>query len=247
MPRTASKSNPTNLLEVDRQRIVIDVDREQTPWTVSLTQLVLDGLPLPPDLEVVLEARAGSSMQRFSLGSIREWDRKRMALDELDLDSLLRFRVLIHAPGNPLLVASCENLRSRSLDDAGSLIAMEPADLGEVAWRLEWSEDEPTLLFNPNFFANARGAIQNPAFCALVLPEVARQIAHRIASAPAVANESGHPLHDWALFFRSIGFNAWPPEEPSDETVSRCASSAASRFAQEMQLGAKLRRVLSDA
>lgn len=242
MARTSSTSNPTKLIDIDRQRVTIDVTAGDDGKYAALSRCDLTGYDLAPDLKLVLIARAGATFCRLELGTVGAWDKSPKRLVQLDPRGFLRFRVLIHADGDPRLVASAENLAARDLALSDSILSMEPADLGEVVWNLTWNGDEPILQFNQDLFPSAKGATAYPPFNAFVLPEVVRQIAAKIAADPDRLDDESDPLHVWGDFLDALGVGEPPDEDDAD--AAQWVGSVTEAFARRARFATDLKRVL---
>jgi hypothetical protein len=246
MPRTSSTSNPTKLIEIDRKRVTIDVSRDGGERFAALTRLDLDGYDISPDLKLVMIARVRSTFQRIELGTAGAWDHSPQRLIRLDATGVLRFRLLLHKADNPLLTASAENLVSRDVEQADSFFVMEPAALGEVGWEVSWSGGEPILLFNQELFPNARGAVGYTPFAALVLPEVVRQVAAKIAEDPERLSDDTDALHPWKGFLDGLGADLPPDADADDAEKAAWVTAVVNMFAARTRLGSDLRRLLNN-
>lgn len=243
MARTSSTSNPTGLVEIDRQRVTIEVTRDSEARYAALTKLDLAGYQLPLDLQLILIARAGATFCRIPLGTLGSWNRSPCRLDDLDPRGFLRFRVLIHAANDPQLIASAENLLARDLEQADSLLSMEPADLGEVIWRISWNQDEPVLQFNHELFPNAKAATGYPPFCAFVLPEVVRQVAQKIADEPEKFSDETDALYQWKPLLETLGVEEPPDTDDGSDSV-QWVDGVVEAFAKRGRFVSEMKRML---
>jgi hypothetical protein len=205
MGRLSTRSNPTSLQEIDKKRVGIVVSIIDELRYFNLHKLDLDGMKLSPTHRVVCIARAGKTSQRFEMGSVAAQRRENLLLGELDSSESLRFRILIHAENDPKLLASAENLRPYDENESESLLPMEPADLGQLLWKLDLNEEGPVLKFNSSVFPNAAGVENYLPFAALVLPEAVRKIVEKIAEQPDILDDEDEPLSHWGSWLESIG------------------------------------------
>src|SRR5690349_1627044 len=161
MRRLSTRSNPTNLTEIPRDRVTISLTEVSGDRYFTVSNLELKGLGLDEDLKVLCVARGGGASQRYDLGTVGFWKRDSFLLNRIPKISPIRFRVLVRYENSPLLKASAENLRLTNGGHGESLLPMEPDDLGEQLWRLDITADaEPVLKYNARVFPNA-AAVEN--------------------------------------------------------------------------------------
>ena len=191
MPRLSTLSNPTGLVDLDKQRLSILVDESGKRLAFSLARLDLSGLALPADLTVVVVARRGNAEERVELGSVSGWDKSFRYLTELGEDGSWSFRVLLLVPGSAKLAAAAENIRPEGQGDSSSFIALEPADLGQRPWEITILEQEgrAVLYFNKEIYHSSAEAEADKFFIGLVLPEAVRQLAGWVARNPSVLED----------------------------------------------------------
>jgi hypothetical protein len=239
MGRVSTRSNPTNLRDIDKHRVGITLVEENGKRSFSVGKLDFDDLKLDGHLQVICIARAGSTSQRFPLGTISNWSKDPFALEDIDPSAPLHFRFLVH-DDNPQLVASAERVRLRDQAQAESLLPMEPADLGEEVWRLIIGDDGPILQYNAAVFPSAAGVENYFPFGALVLPEALRRVMEYIAHDPGKLDDENDPISAWRPWLDALGIA--PPEEADDEDWPHQVVRAfcdrhrfASRFTQHLQ------------
>lgn len=202
MPRLSTLSNPTGLIELDKQRINIFVDDEATRLGFSLVRIDITDLHLPMPLDVVVVARRGNSEERVELGSIATWDKSFRPLAEISEDGSLSFRVLLVQPGNTKLIAAAENVRADGLGDSSSFIALEPADLGQCPWEIQILELEgrAVIKFNREIYHSSGEAAADKFFVGMILPEAIRRLAEWISNTPGVLDDSvWEPFKAWLM------------------------------------------------
>lgn len=214
MPRLSTLSNPTGLVELEKQRIGIFIDEQSTKTSYSLTKLDLVGMAIASQIKVVVIARRGNAELRVDHGPVSDCNKGFVDVTELGMDGTLRFRILLVAPGSPKLVAAAENIRPDGLGDSESLIGLEPAgDLGQVPWELRVLEQEgrAVIRFNRDLYANAATAEADRHFASLVFPEALRQLAFwHTQNSGALAESEWEPFKNW-LTLHGI------TDEPGDE------------------------------
>lgn len=220
MGRLSARNNPTNLKEIDRNRISISVSEVAGQRYFTLSQLDLDGLDLADNLKVFCIARAGKTSRRFDMGTAKDWKKESLPLADLDRSESLRFRILLHEDGNPRLVASAEKLRLKDESQSESLLPMEPAELGQLLWRLDFSDEGPVLKYNATVFPSAAGVENYLPFGTLVLPEALRSVMGEIADDPLRLDDEGDPLSAWGGWLDAIGVGR-PPKDVTDDDASK--------------------------
>lgn len=202
MPRLSTLSNPTGLVELEKQCVGIFIDQQAIKTTYSLTKLYLAGLAIGPQIKVVVIARRGNAELRVEHGTVGDWNKGFFDITELGTDGTLRFRVLLIAPGSPKLVAAAENIRPEGLGDSESLIGLEPADLGQVPWELCLLEQEgrAVIRFNRDLYVNAATAEADRHFASLVFPEALRQLAlWHTRHSGALGDSEWEPFKNWLI------------------------------------------------
>lgn len=244
MARISTRSNPTNLLEIDKKNVNLVLTELGGTRFFSLAKLDLASFDLPLDSVVVCVARTGYTSQRFELGPLLNWSKEEHSLDDLDPFGSIRFRVLVHPPNSPKLLAAAENIRPVNDTDSESLLPMEAADLGQQMWRLEMKEDGPILKFNGAVFSSAAGVENYLPFGAFVLPEALRQVLLAIARDPDQLEDETDPLNAWGPWIDSTGLGRIPPGAEESEQIE-WSDSIVSSFCRRHQFASRFDRYLS--
>ena len=175
MPRMLRLSNPTGLIDLEKQRLSIVLDDQGPKPSYSLAALDLTDMRFQSDLRAIVIARRGNSELRTDHGPVTDWRKSYIDLSELGHDGTWSFRVLLIAAGSHKLIAAAENVRPNGLGDSDSIIGLEPTDeLGQVPWELKVLETEgrAVIRFNRTLYQNAAAAEADKHFTCLVLPEV---------------------------------------------------------------------------
>lgn len=215
MPRLSTLSNPTGLVDLEKQRISILIDESNKRLSFSLARLDLVDLTLPLGLNVVVVARRGNAEERVDLGPVASWNKGFTNLTELGDEGIWSFRVLLVKPGSAKLAAAAENIRPEGQGDSSSFIALEPADLGQRPWEIGILEQEgrAVLYFNKEIYHSSGEAEADKFFLGMILPETARQLAIWVARNPgALADPSWEAFRGW-LELHGI------TEEPDEDNV----------------------------
>jgi hypothetical protein len=222
MPRLSALSNPTGLIDIERNRITIVLDESGGRQAFSLARLDLSGLEIHPAVSVVVIVKRGNSEERVSLGEISNWNKGFVVLNEISEEGTWLFRVLLAQPEGMLLVAAAENIRPDGQGDSTSFIALEPAELGQRPWEIQIIENDgrAILRFNKEIFHSSGEAEADKFFTVLVLPEVVRQLAEWLAREPARLSEpTWEAFKAWLLLH---GITDEPSEDSEEEQADWC-------------------------
>lgn len=214
MPRLSRLSNPTGLVDIEKQRVSIVLDDQGTRASYSLTRLDLSGLDLAGDCSAVVVARRGNAELRTIHGPVSDWEKGYVDLTDLGTDGTWSFRLLLVQGASPKLVASAENIRPTGLGDSDSLIGLEPAELGQVPWELLVLEQDgrAVIRFNRDLYQSTAAAEADKHFACLVLPEAVRQLARWHVQYPGrLSDAHWEPFKSW-LAMHGV------TDEPDDDT-----------------------------
>jgi hypothetical protein len=242
MPRLSTLSNPTGLVDIEKNRVTIVVDEAGKGLSFSLARLDLSNLTLPSPLHVVVIARRGNSEERVELGSVSTWDKRFRALTELGEDGTWAFRVLLVQPGSAMLAAAAENVRPDGQGDSSSFIALEPADLGQRPWevRLLELEGRAVILFSKDIYQSAGEAEADKFFVNLILPEAIRRLAEWIAANAAVLEDPvWEPFKTWLSLH---GITEEPNSESAEDQLSWC-NDVVDAFCNRFEFASQLREL----
>lgn len=176
----------------DRQRLLRDdtlvtlrpSDTAPASFDVALD---LDGYSFPPDTTVLVEAYRQSTCMRFDFGAATAViPPPNRVLGEFSPNDTVLFRVKVIGKGerHGQILAEGDRIRCVAPDgDPGSripLLPVESADLGQLAWRLDFgADDEPRLLINSDF-GDWRSMARAPEFMLLVYPAIVEQVLTKI-------------------------------------------------------------------
>lgn len=151
-------------------------DGENPDFTATIR---LEGLNLPPEGAVVVEAYRQSLHERFDFGTVDDIAAKSpTVLRELEPDGL-SFRVKVVEPGSGRLLARGDRFQPQGADDTGrhELLKVVVRDIGPEPWKTEIHDTGlPVLVLNehiPNVLSRIK---TDRAFQALVLPAALRQV-----------------------------------------------------------------------
>lgn len=236
MPRLSTLSNPTGLVDIDRNRISILVDEGSKQLAFSLARLDLEGLNLQGGLHVVVIARRGNSEERLELGPIAGWDKSYKKLSDIADEGTWAFRLLLIVPGSSKLVGAAENIRPAGQGDSSSFIALEAADLGQRPWDIyiEESDGRAVIRFNKSIYMSPGEADADKFFINMILPEAIRRVAEWVANQPACLEEPcWEPFKNWLL---QHGITHDPEDGYEDDWCSEVVHAFCDRFEFAAQL-----------
>ena len=236
MPRMSRLSNPTGLIDLEKQRLSIVLDDQGPKPSYSLAALDLTDMRFQSDLRAIVIARRGNSELRTDHGPVTDWRKSYIDLSELGHDGTWSFRVLLIAAGSHKLIAAAENVRPNCLGDSDSIIGLEPTDeLGQVPWELKVLETEgrAVIRFNRTLYQNAAAAEADKHFTCLVLPEAVRQLARWHAYSPtSIADEVWQPFKNWLTL---MGVTSEPDESASTDTNEEWCREVVSAFCERFR------------
>ncbi|MFQ5716354.1 MAG: hypothetical protein ACE5GQ_04570 [Nitrospinales bacterium] len=179
---------------------LLNVDKHPQSFEI---QFELSDLNLPPEALVFVEAYKRTSYMRFPFGTIgqRAIPSNRNLVDiEPGVIPLFRVKVVDRASQQGRIIALADKILPRGVD-AGtrekiSLLHVEFAeDLGGQIWRLDLSGGWPVLQVNNQIDLIKEIAKSDPAFTALVYPEVVRKILSHIIESDEIDPELDE--EDW--------------------------------------------------
>ncbi len=167
--------NFTERKRIEQERVSIEMIEPRDGGTASFNAAInFEGMELPPNAPVTIEAYRGRAAIRFSWGTVSV---ARPPLDRLlvNIPDNPTFRVKVVAPdGSGALLAMADRIRPQREERHGALIQLDEADLGKEVWKLDCDDGNPTLLVNRNI-PGIEAVVQNDgAFRGLVMPEVLR-------------------------------------------------------------------------
>ena len=168
-----------------------------------------------PNADVILEAYVGSTgeRQRFKLNE--PWIRmaaERFTLGEISEPEHLRFNLkVVENDGGGRLLGSCRQIRWVGFEDlienADGLLAVEPQDIGQLLWKIEFPvEGKPVLLWSKQFWDRRNELAQHPIFRSSALPEMLRLVLTKALDDKAWTNEEdreGTWFDDWTSWMEN--------------------------------------------
>lgn len=171
------KLNFTGRKKIPKSQIAIAVCPQEGKANSFTAEVRLEGLNLPPNADVYVEAYRGHSYMRFAYGTVSNpiipEDR---SLSDFNPGETPRFRVKVvdRSAGLGKIVASADKISPAP--NRNCLLPVEyKDDLGDQIWRLE-TEDGPVLFLNNQIESIRQSARSGDSFLALVYPEIVRQV-----------------------------------------------------------------------
>lgn len=177
---TIRRLNYTGCQRVRRVDVQITMDVDTTPPTF-LCAHSLDHYHFPPDAVIVIEAQAHWTLMRFDCATVSSSTcGGPFQLDDFDSPNGIVFRLKVIGTGaqEGLILGEAEGVRPATddgMEDARSFLAVQPADLGDVVWRLSFVGTDPLLQVNERM-EDWRSFIRRRDVQALLMPEIYRQL-----------------------------------------------------------------------
>lgn len=220
--------NFTGRRRIEQERVAFEVTEgtDGGPSSFDATMLNLDGMGLPADAPVTIEAYRGRMAMRFPWGAVGALtpplDRRLVSVPDNP-----SFRVkVVASDGSGLLLAMANRIRPRREERRGALLWLKPSDaLGKEVWRLEFGDGNPTMLINQNVSGLDAAVQSDGAFRGLVFPEAMRAVLVRalIVDDADLEDDEGD-WSEWLRFARSFHDESLLSGEDGD--VGRAARMA---------------------
>lgn len=216
-------------------------------------ELALEGLGLPPEASLFIEAYYRAAYRRFNFGTVGDprppserW------LDGIPVRKpLFRVKVVYAEDGIARILAAADKIMpedsERDEDARQSLLPVEYEDLGDRVWALDLDSDWPRLLLNKRFEGIREAARSGPEFLALVYPEVFRAILARALQEGRFDPDCDD--NDWGTLW--LRFACWeldrprPPDDSNGGAVE-WIEEAVNAFCVRVQAASRFERLLSE-
>lgn len=237
-----NRLNYTSRKRINHQdvRIVI-YDREKQP-PVFDAALKLKDYKLPEDALVFVEAYRQTQWMRFAFGKVGSLippvDR---TLREFDGAEGVRFRVRVTSASGRrgVMLAEADTIQAKRSDDVEDeripLLPVQPADLGHLVWKLDFSSD-PVLLVNKSL--DWRAVASSPPFRSLVCPAALKEVLTRILyweDYPDLDDKEDWKAK-WLLFGSSLPGCGDVPGEDENDCFEEWIEVATEAFAHQVNL-----------
>lgn len=172
------KFNYTGRKKIVRARVPVTLRQEAGGLFAFDAVINLEGLGLPEEADVFVEAYHRTSYMRFPFGKVGDItppDNRLLA--EVEPGVLPHFRIKVVMEGR--ILASADTIMPRRSEDEPkdklSLLPVEFQDLGDLIWRLDLSNG-PVLQLNSAIEDIREIARSDQSFFVLVYPEIIRQV-----------------------------------------------------------------------
>ncbi len=252
MTRMTRRVNFTERTKIPRSRVRIRIVEEGARRKFD-AEFHLDGLRLPEQALLFVEAYYRAAYQRFDFGTVgNPHSPSNRYLDQIPKRKpLFRVKAVLREDGIARIVGAADKVvpeDSDSDEDARrSLLPVDYVDLGDQIWRLEFDEDWPRLLLNERFEGIREAARSGPEFVTLVYPEVFRAILKRICEEDRFDPDSNDD--DWGtvwLRFACRELHRPHPPDPSDGSADEWINEAVNAFCVRMQTVSRFEQMLAD-
>ncbi len=229
--------NSTGRLRITRNRV--DIALEQHPDLTVIpcarASLKLDGLDVPRDARVAIEAYYRTSSMRFECGTVSNLSiPERMVLSEIDKGGAVRFRVLIiAADGTGRILAAADGLRPSTPGDGAdrqALLPMRESDIGNELWKIEVDyRTGPVLVVNNRISGLAAQIRTVPLLQGLILPHAFRAVLQNLN--PAGESDDDDLWGDnWRRFLAELGLPIEADDPNDQDSVEEWVESAVRAF-----------------
>ena len=201
--------NFTGRRKIPRSRVPVRLIQTAEGWLAFDAAFQLDGLSLPGNAHILVEAYRRAYLKRFSCGTVQNpRPVKNCVLEGLEPRALVLFRVKVTGPKGRLLAVADRIIPQRPEEESSdrlSLLPVDFVDLGKSIWRLDLASDWPSLQLNSRVENIREVARSDSLFLSLVYPEVVRQILYKIVVEENHTDPDTDP-NDWMS--RWLGFAA---------------------------------------
>lgn len=243
--RIQRRINHTGRIRIDKSRVSLLLEEDGNSRRIS-GNINFEGLALPPDALVYIEAYQQYALQRFSCGSVSDFALPANArLIEYDNDLPVRFKVKVVDVAGPerRLLAAARGIRASNeqpdADGREKLLPVVSRDLGDVPWRVNLYEDSlPELALNFHIPGCLDRIKSDPLFQALVFPSAIRSILSWIYW-KGMIDENEDWVKRWLDFARGI-VGEEPPNGHDDAEVDNWIEDVVSAFSRKHSLCTRL-------
>lgn len=242
--------NFTGRKRIPRDRVDIEV-YDGTPRAFD-ARIMLENIKLPPDAAVFLEAScAGSNViQRFDYGRVGAIAApQNPLLSEIEGENVFfTLKIVDQTERFGRILGVAENIRperagTQTAAGRRGILPIEEVELKQELWKLEFGEHDVCLLVNKNVPGIVDRVCSDPAFYAVVYPEVIRHVLQRAIAENVDLEEADDrwPVL-WLKFGRSLHPERQEPPTPDDtEGREEWVEEVVSRFCEQHALADKFR------
>lgn len=237
-----SRLNYTDRKRISRKDVRVVVHERDGEVPTFDVELRLKEYRLPDDALVFVEAYRQTLWMRFpfgKVGSIVPPSDRRLTEFESTEGILFRVRVTSASGREGMMLAEADRIPVRLAEEVEEdrlpLLPVQPADLGNLIWKVDFSAD-PVLLVNRSL--DWRALACSPMFRSLVCPAALREVLTRI-----LLQEDYPDLEDrddwktrWLHFGGSLPGTGEIPEEEQKELFEDWIESVVEAFARQQSL-----------
>ncbi len=244
--------NYTGRRKIPRSRVRIRVEEVDTRRRFD-AKLHLDGLELPQEAALYVEAYYRAAYRRFGFGTVGAVQVPPMRwLDGIPVRKpLFRVKVVLAEDGIARILAAADRIvpeDSDSDEDARqSLLPVEYEELGDRIWALDLDHEWPRLRLNKRFEGIREAARSSPEFLSLVYPEVFRAILERALKEGRFDPDCDDD--DWGtlwLRFACQELGRPHPPEDSEEERAEWIEGAVNQFCVHVRTASHFERLLAE-
>lgn len=198
------KLNFTGRKRIDKSRFSISVVREDgRVASFRLERLNLEGLDLPPDAEIYLEAGWRYDLKGpVSCGTVGKWlSTENHPAAEIDMRNTkdaenYKLSIIVIDPKTKKILASAYKITpEKQEEERQSILPVEFKDTGNQLYRVVYEDDDggPILCINEKV---PRHFVRRPQFITQIYPAVLKEILMRIVFIDGVSSVS-NPQTEW--------------------------------------------------
>lgn len=250
MSKRTFKSNPTGVIEIDKSRvnIVLNRDHNQSIDSFSIRKLDLSDLDIPQDSVIFIIAYSNLFEKRTKIGKVSRPELIENIKIESNDGTRMVFRIIIREREGNLILASAEGIQG--ISDAEepnrtSLLPLEYTNLGEKLWEVKLAEgNKPHLLVNEDGDLGLRQKItdKDPLFYGSIVSQAFEAGLIYLALNPAPDEDESLWQNVWCRFIRDHGYDE-PPfiDDISDiDSVYKWANVISAAFANDIKFATSL-------
>jgi hypothetical protein len=251
MTSVQRRLNSTGRIRITRSTVDIAIEQPlgMNAVTTARATLRMDGLGVPGNSSVAIEAYYRTSSMQFPCGTINNLNvPERMVLADIDKGGAVRFRVLvIAADGSGRILAAADGLRPAVSGDGAdrqALLPLRERDLGNELWRIDVEyRTGPVLLVNNRVSGLAAQVRTTPLLQGLILPHAFRAIL-QILNPAGESDDDDLWGDNWRRFLEGLGVST-EAEDPDDpESVEEWIETAVSMFCDQKQFADRVKLVV---
>ena len=220
--------NFTGRRKIPREKISIILNRDGDSVWLSDVSIDLNGMNLPSDGKVYVDAYHRTEIRRYNFGTVNNIKCPTdTGLSALAYSENLKFRVLVvdESAQHGLILAQADRIKLAVDMDRKSILPVDFRDLYHQIWKVEYGGDEgaPILVLNSTIPNIGNIAKSDPQFIMYVYPTVIREVLTHMVfvdNVDSISDPSVDWHRDWLNFARRILNGKGSPEilSPQEES-----------------------------